>query len=445
MAADIKRAIIRHSVQSVIRDLENDPIRPDFVGETTTVQVIDRVTRAHLSIERAMKFIIEQAGGSLTKDHHLGDRLRDLAQYEPESAAFLIHAFEVAVRHYRFNPNVDDAKHLKSLESYLDVACSHKAFSDLRYWEVHQSSDETLLRRLYLPLHMELLHAVVELLRDRPPTDTVATRFERAAKQAMWAPAELAYTPGSPKEDSVRLYVEWRRGYDSWCEALADAAREQFVIGNEFANGMVVRARRPLLESADLAVLYFAATLDVLPKQHRDVIPPVEWLGDPSRQRGFVNAPSGTPLGLIERRWDGLWSITPLAEGFVTEAAKAKSQTDAQCYLATLFVRNAEVTANGGRRTLRIVTNEQALIGWTQARFGYADEPSIEEEEWSQQVVLWEADHGLKCADRVQIRVRSRRESPLVHVLEGTVTKVKEYEVYLRGNHLYDVGQVNIE
>ncbi|MDE0179174.1 MAG: hypothetical protein OXP36_11315 [Gammaproteobacteria bacterium] len=65
MAADIEQVTIRHSVQDVIRNLESEPVRPDLVGQITAVQVIDRVSRAHLSIERALKFIITRAGGAI--------------------------------------------------------------------------------------------------------------------------------------------------------------------------------------------------------------------------------------------------------------------------------------------------------------------------------------------------------------------------------------------
>lgn len=116
MTAEIERAIIRHPVEDVIRMLENEPVRADLVGQVRAAQVMNRVSIAHLSIERAMRFLITRAGGPLTKDHHLGDRLRELIRHEPESADFLIHAFQVAVQHDRFIPNVDNARHLKSLE-----------------------------------------------------------------------------------------------------------------------------------------------------------------------------------------------------------------------------------------------------------------------------------------------------------------------------------------
>lgn len=445
MAADIEQTIIRHSVQDVIRILENEPVRPDFIGQITAVQIMNRVSIAHLSIERALKFLITRAGGPLTKDHHLGDRLRELLQYEPNSADFLIHAFQAAVRHYRFNPNVHNAEHLKSLESYLDDAGSDRAFQDLRYWELHQSPDEILLRRLYLALHMELLRAVFELLRGRTPNDTVETRLERAVEQAMWLPADLASAPGTPKEDSVRSYIEWRRGFASWSEALADAGRQEFMIGDEFANGVVVKARQTLLQSADPAISYFAGTLDVLPKQPRAVTTQMEWIDTPPQQRGFVNSPSGVTLGEIERRWDGLWSITPFQSGLVTVTARAASQTDAQCYLAALFSRIAEITVNGEERPVRIVANEETLPGWNMNRFGSSADAPTEEATWSHQVDLWETDHGIMSGDRLTVRVRSRHQGALIHVLEGVVKKVEKHEVYLYGNASYDVADQGAE
>lgn len=434
MAADIEQATIRHSVQDVIRILENEPVRPDLVGQITAVQIMNRVSIAHLSIERALKFLITRAGGPLKKDHHLGDRLRELTRHAPKAADYLIHAFRVAVQHYRFNPNVYNAGHLKSLESYLDIAGSHAAFQDLRYWELHQSPDEMLLRRLYLALHMELLHAALELLRGRTPTETVSTRVERAVRQAMWSAPDLAYSPGSPQEDSVHFYMDWCRGFASWSDALAEAARQQFKIGDDLANGLVMKAYRELLESSDPAVSYFAGRLDVLPRQPRDVIPPVEWIDSPTRQRGFVNSPRGETLGEIERRWDGLWNITPYQSGMVAVIAKAANQTDARCFLATMFSRVAEIALNGEVRRLRIVANEETFIEWNQAQVGYADDPPRREENRSRKVIFWDVEHDLKTNDAVTIRVRSRSEGRLVHALKGVVAKVEAHVVYLSGS-----------
>ena len=112
MSVDIEQVIIECSVRDVIGILENEPVPPDLVGQITIVQIMNRVSIAHLSIERALKFLITGAGGPLTKDHHLGDRLRELIRHEPASADFLDYAFEAAVRHYRFNSNAAYGTHL---------------------------------------------------------------------------------------------------------------------------------------------------------------------------------------------------------------------------------------------------------------------------------------------------------------------------------------------
>lgn len=445
MSVDIEQVIIEHSVRDVIRILENEPVQPDLVGQITVVQVMNRVSIAHLSIERALKFLITRAGGPLIENHHLGKQLRELTQHEPQAGDFLNHAFQVAVQHYRFNPNAANGGHLKSLESYLDVVGSDTAFQDLRYWELRQSPDEWLLRRLHLALHMELLRAVRELLRGRPPTETVSTRVERAVHQAMFFPPALAYTPGSPQEASVHFYLKWRQRFASWSDALADAVRQRFMIGDEFASGLVVKAYRELLEHSDPAVCYFAGTLAVLPRQPRDEIPPVEWFGPSAHQRGIVSAPSGAKLGEIERSWDGLWNVTPFQSGQVAVAAKAANQTDARCYLATLFGRIAEISQNGEERQFRIVATEDTLVEWNEARVGYADDPSIGEDNRVYEVIFWDVGHGLKIDDQVKIMVRSGFEGLVVHSLMGVVRKVEAHAVWLSGGASDDLNEREVQ
>lgn len=433
MSVEIEQVIVEHSVRDVIGILENEPVQPDLVGQITAVQIMNRVSIAHLSIERALKFLITRAGGPLIAKHHLGKQLRELARHEPEAVDFLNYAFEAAVRHYRFNSNAANGTHLKSLEAYLDVVASDRAFQDLRYWELRQSPDELLLRRLHLALHMELLRAVRELLRGRPPTETVSIRVERAVEQAMFFPPVLAYAPGSPEEGSVKLYLKWRQGFASWRDALANAVQQQFMIGDDFASSLVAKAYRELLEHSDPAVSYFAGTLDMLPRQPRDVTPPVEWIGTPVHQRGIVSAPSGAELGEIERRWDGLWNIVPFQSGQIAVVAKATSQTDARCYLATLFVRDAEVTLNGEKRRSRIVATDETFIERDQARVGYAEDPSTREDDRIHEVIFWDLEHGLKIDDQVKIRARSGYEPRLIYILQGVVANVEGHVVYLSG------------
>lgn len=441
---DIERAIIRHSVKDVIRILENEPVKGDMVHEITVVQVMNRVSIAHLSIERSLKFLITKAGGTLEETHNLKRLYGELCQHDATSARFLDKVFEAAVRHYRYNPNAANMTHLKTLERYLEVAGSAQAFQDIRYWELNQSLNEILLRRLYLALHIELLHGLSEiLLTPNRPIETVADRVERAVENAMWPTSDLAYSPGTPKEQSIHSYMEWRQRFSTWREALANAVQKGFNIGDNLMADVVSNAYRSLLEVADPAVRYFASTLDVLPKQPRDVIPCVEWLGPESQRNGSVSTPAGTDLGLIERGQDGLWYITPLREGLVTVSAKASSQTDARCYLATLLTRPARVTVEGEDRFLRIVGEEHKFFQRNYDEIDWLSERTDDNKTWTHKVTFWDKDHGIEVNERVRVEVRLGGRKGTVHILEGTVTEVVEHEVSLSGDDLLDIERKN--
>ncbi len=442
-ATDIELAVIQVSVRDVIQILENEPVQPDLIGAITAAQIMNRAAIAHLSIERALKFLIKRAGGPLLERHDLDLQLRRLVRHDPISAVFLIHSYQAAVRHYRFNPNADHMGHLRSLQSYLEEVGSNAAFQSVRYWELAQSRDALVLRRVNLTLHLELLHALHELLNRRRPKDTVVSRVEGAVHEVMWRDPELTYSPATAKEESVHSYLNWLNGFASHREALTEAARQQFMIGDDFANGMVLRAHRSLLRSPDQAVFYFADTLVVLPKQPRDVIPPVEWFGDTPARTGFVKAPSGVALGEIARRRDGLWTVSPFHNG--APVAKARNRTDAQCYLAALFVPLAELSVNDEVRRLRIVVNDETTSTWSQNRYSFRNKAVAEHERHPIKVVFWDANHGLEDGDSVTIRVSRRHGSPLIDVLKGEVTNVVQHVVHLVGKRSSDIAKEKLD
>ena len=136
-------------------------------------------------------------------------------------------------------------RHLKTLERYIEVAGSDDAFQDTRYWELTQSLDDILLRQTYLSLHIELLQGLSEiLLASDQPVKTVVHRVERAVKDAMWSTPDLSWSPGTAKERSVHSYMEWRQGFNTWSEALADAFKKGFNIGDDFMAVLALNAYR---------------------------------------------------------------------------------------------------------------------------------------------------------------------------------------------------------
>ena len=438
--SDIQRAIVRHSIEDVIHILEHEPVKGDLVPQITAVQVMNRVSIAHLSIERAFKFLITKAGGPLVETHDLRQRYEELLLHNPVQARYLEGVFEAAVRHYQYNPNTAYMTHLQTLERYLEVAGSVKAFQGVRYWELTQSLDEMLLRQIYLSIHIELLHGLSEILLvpDRP-MKTVANRVERAVEDTMWSTADMVDGQGTPKEQSVHSYIAWRRGFSTWSDALAEAAQKGFAIGDDFMANVARNAYGTLLKATDPAVRYFANTLDVLPRQPRDVIPCVEWLGPEKERYGSVSTPAGTGLGFIERGLDGLWYVTPLREGLVAVSAKARSQTDARCYLAILLSRPAQVTVEVEGRSLRIVGEEHSFYGKNYGEINRRFEGTGDDNIWTHKVVFWNRDHGIEVNARVRVEVRPGNIRGLVNIVEGTVTAVAEHEVYLSGSEWLDI------
>lgn len=433
MANNIEQLIIQYSVQDVIQILENEPVQPDLIGQITAVQLLNRISMAHLSIERAMKFLIRKAGGPLVEDHHLGKRLRELTEHDPILAELLRCAFGEAVKHYQYNPNAPNMKHLQSLEAYFNLVGSNKAFQDLRYWELSQSMNDVMLRQIYLSLHLEILRAIYELLFVHNRFRTVADRVEWAVDDAMSSNTDLAYSPGTDKENSVRSYFEWLSGYSSRGEALADAVRNNFDFGDPFMTEVIRSAYHMLLKSADPAVSYFARSLDVLPPQPREVIPPVEWLGEERYQRGIVSTPSGENLGVIERGPDGLWYVTPFRPGLVMISAKAESQTDARSYLATLLTEEIEIVIKGRKCALRIVGGGHRFFAREDDRSSKFKRGDAEETAWTYKIAFWDDEHGIELGDRVEAKAPQKEQEALVHMLSGTVTEVAGHQVSLVG------------
>ena len=112
--------------------------------------------------------------------------------------------------------------HLQSLQKYLHETGSNDAFQKMRYWELEQSLDEDLIRKVYPSLHLELLHALREILMDPDrPKDTVTARVERAARVAL-----IDRARGTSSGDSCDRYIEWLRGHNNFREAITSAVGE---------------------------------------------------------------------------------------------------------------------------------------------------------------------------------------------------------------------------
>ena len=347
--SNFERAIIQISLEDVIRILEDAPPTGHFIPYITIAQVMNRVSIAHLSIEKAIKFLIREAGGKIIEKHHLGNRFRDLKVHDAESAAFLEDAFEAAKNHYGLNDRAEGMTHFRSLDVYLETTGSDYVFDEIRYWELAPSTSEIFLRQVHIFIHMELLYGLHEILMEPDrPKETVEDRVDRAVETAMSPNAILGFSQRPSTRRELSSYVQWIEDCGSYRSALSTAVRRDFILGDNYTSDISRAVYKSLLKSKDPAVRHFVSTLDVLPRQSREIIPELEWLESPGQRKAQVSTPAGETLGYIEPGPHRLWYITPIKSGTPEDNfAKAQSMTDARCYLAQILTRLAQVTVDG--------------------------------------------------------------------------------------------------
>ena len=432
---DTKRLVIRESVLDVITILEDEPVEGNLFIHLTPAKTFNRISLAHLSIERAIKYLITAAGAEFEEEHDLNDRYNELSQCDPDSAAFLRVAFQDAVKHYNYNPNKKPMGHLASLPLYLQTTASNAIFNGIRYWELVQDTDNRILQTIILPIHMELLWALSEILLEaQRPKETVRHRVDRAIQEAMLPSNQFAYIPEPCKESLVRRYRDWLNSHDSSTDALKHASESQFELGDDYSSSMVKTAHQSLLRASDPAVKYLANFLSVLPKQQRDILAEVLWLESGDSPRAQVTSPSGVCLGYIFRNWDGRWYIAPMLSGPLGPSVKAANKTDAVAYLSTLLSKPALATVNGEEHHLRVIQQSYTAFPARQDRTENGGNTDIDSR--THKVTLWQLDHRIKPGDDVSIDVleNENHDSPqLRDLLRGRVLEVADSGILVSG------------
>ena len=430
---EFEHRIVQISIEDVIRILEDSPARNhSLLPHVTIVEVMNRVSIAHLSIEKAIKYLIRKAGGDFEKEHDLGDTFRELRLYDRESANFLEKAFSAAVKFYGFDSAAKGMNYLARLENYLKATGSPNRFNDIRYWELEDPFLERVeLQRVELFIHMELMHGLHEILiePDRP-RETVESRVERAVGTAITA---LSYGQGTMNAETLSSITEWAKECGSFGKALCTAVRCDFALENQSAANFSRVVYKTLLEAKDPAVRFFASTLDVLPRQPRDVVPEVEWLDSKVRRKGRVITAAGDTLGFIERGPHRLWHITPIQSGPVGVSAKAQKQLDAVCYLGKILTRVAQVTLDGEVSFHRIVGEDRFVFKPVRVKCLRSKENNDVERMYK--ATFWDENHGISVGQ--EIRLESQRSESeglsISHALSGIVREVQGHQASVFG------------
>ena len=426
---------IQESVKDTIAILDSAPIRPNWVYETNAVQLTNRAPIAHLAIERGLKVLIDEAGGSAEKIHSLNSLLAELGKWDTSSADYLAKAFDDAVNFFGYNVNVSRFGHFRSLNDYLSKTGTENAFKAFRYWAKGESSKADPIPFISPPVHREILCALWCLFTPNR-RETVSDRVEGVVKRAMSNPNRLVWSDNDTRrKNSIEWYLNWLlKTHTSRRGALEEAVDKGFAItDDEFVTETLREAFNDLWKSEDPAVRYYTRTLTYLPKgsqlRNPDAIPNVEW-GGKDKTSGSVVTPAGTCLGSIQKYPDSAWVIEPLEDGLAF--ATAWSMADAKHYLVNGLTRQVTATVDGESRQLRVVTGQDSFhpssTSWTSG---------IEDSAFD--LEFWDSNHGLRPGDEVSLELQPEADQRLVSILEGTVTTVVEQKVSVSGTAFIDV------
>ena len=424
----MQKHIVQFSLRDTIGMLDASPAKADLIPEVTVIQVMNRAPIAHLAIERTLKFLTKAAGGNFEETHTLNRHREALSKCDPDAEDFLSRAFEEAVRFYRYNTNAVELKHLRSLSQYFQETGTDDAFQKMRYWELGQSLEDVLIRRVNLRIHREILLALQQLLirSDKYVPKTITHRVDALIKQPILV--KLGYQPGSPRERAIKSLLHSHAQGKSWRSILNDAVQSGFDLGDGSLNKDISDVYQQLLQSDDPALRYHAEMCSVLSRLPRDIVPSVKWIVQ--NKSGEVHTPMDTILGFIDRGPDGIWFA---ASPTNAPPVRTQTQTDARSYLGNLMSSLATIVVEGEVRQLRLVGDEyDALKSENDTRWTDGYDPN---EPATFNLEFWDANHGLDVNQAVKIELTTTFGG--LHQLEGKVTSVREQNVRVAGSDVF--------
>lgn len=436
----MERFKIQGSIKRAIEILDSIPPQRDLVPEANTVNLIDPLSTAHLAIERALKALISDAGGTYGHTHGLNKLYRCLGDCNQEIFQYLAKAFNDAVGFFGYNVNVKGLRQFRSIEEYLAKVGTERTYQQLRYWAIEESTEEnSAISYISLQIHRELLWALwVGFWPKR--RDTVSIRVEREVTRAIERQISFT-TEDQGTELPIARYMNWMAGkHRTHCAALKFLVRVGFAaIGDAYLETALRKSYDDLRQSADPAVRYYLGTLTYLPRgsqrRNRDATPEVEW-ANADMTSGVVMSLGGSWLGIVQRCADGAWAITPSEEGLVQITDIAEALADAKHYLVSRLTRVASCVVNGERREMRLCIYDRFGF-WSTSSAHVWNSTDSETDAATYDVEFWDACHGVKRGDRVSIGISWNEDDASASVLYGIVGDVENQKVSIIGSDVW--------
>ena len=415
-----KRATFLNSLEDDINSLQSMPI--------TTI--LKRISTAHLSIEKSIKFLIMKAKDveNIPKDlktHDLSLIFEELKTCDSASACFLEDAFEDAVHFFRCQTDLPEQNHFSSLSKHLETVGNQDEFIKRRYLDLEKQEISEVENRISLTMHLEILHALKQLISlKRENREFVKKRVERLISEELKESRQEKCSPfSSGYSVTEKTFYGWI-SHNSPSKIMSDTIKRDFKIEtpyscmNEIVKNKILKdAHDKLTKSGDRAILYFLETVKILPPQQKGTL----LLSCLQTHDGIVKTPVGVPLGRISQRYDGFWSIECFINYIQLEYKLAHDKMDAIQYLITSVTTPVSAKIDGHEVEIHLVGRicmlPKQMIG-----------PQNNNEPWKYEFQLWNNSHNIEPGQHISLSINSKDNTQLCSfsdVYEGEVTGVE--------------------
>ena len=359
--------------------------------------------------------------------HNLVKIYNGLSKSNRDMRNLLDSAFEDARSFYGVRINREEWKHMRHFERYLHQTAGKDSFRNFRYWYFEGDSDLFGRRMPELLINREMVRFISDVLNsDISQTGEDLFVSKLVDQEILGAFQKGCEDNGNSQqfneypealEENFRILWQWAvNEHDSLLLAIKDAYEHDFDVLNDWGNTVLKSVYNSLKannnDRTKLALKYKLSTFGAKSSDCEAISSAqVRQVG----RRGIVKTPSGSRLGNITERHDGLWMAE---EPRTSYSQLAFGRDDAVGLVIEKVTDIVSVALNGGTPK--------------EARVLFPNRLELYIRDYLRDKVLcefWDANHGIVVGDEINISGTRQDETRHIPRIRGIVKSVNNHEV----------------
>ena len=435
---------IAQTLVETLKMVDAVPLSNDLAPEYALASYAPKASMLHSALELGMKALNDNFDPACCPSMKKCTKckkylIHDLAKVyshitSPDVKNQLKAAFGDAVSFYGFPVRRAKWQHLADLKTYLAATGGKDLFEVYRYWALEKKDDLLSKEIPILFLSREMVRFIADLLINFRSGEggpfPVSELVEQEIREALGRGRSESYIkraqecPEEWQEDDNSL-IAWLQGRPSLRLAMKEAVEHNFDALNSQANGVLRAVHADLAATTDYrvkpALTHALQTFRAKASDCQAVVPPA-LVKEYSNERGAsVATPAGSPLGLIEERYDGLWWVKLFRNK--SELDIANSQSDAVGLLVNAGTKLVSVSVNGDPAQLKRVFFPRGSFASRNASYEF-----------------WNPDHGISPGNLITLVIPDENHQDFVWKVDGEVNFVDTHTVKIAVENKMIVG-----